>query len=143
MSLTKTARSTHIRLLLPLSVLLGISCSSSQSTTGDNSALYLAIRKGDLASTRSLLDRGANPNSTIKKPEYRLVPGLRYCNSFLSSPISRMTLNGWRGVAMALPVLHIALASAGTATKRENEAFFPPERSSYSKTLRKLDRQPR
>lgn len=60
----KTHRTVcSIFILLPLS--FGASCSSPQSPAGDNSALYVAIHKADLAEVRTLLDRGANPNSTI------------------------------------------------------------------------------
>lgn len=41
---------------------------SSCTPAGDNSALYQAIHKADVATVRKLLDQGANPNSNLIRP---------------------------------------------------------------------------
>ncbi|MEK6284508.1 MAG: ankyrin repeat domain-containing protein [Acidobacteriota bacterium] len=62
---TRPKLAAYYILILLLSLLPGSSCSSP---AGDNSALYQAIQKNDVAAVRKLLDQGANPNSTIIRP---------------------------------------------------------------------------
>ncbi|MEK6284504.1 MAG: ankyrin repeat domain-containing protein [Acidobacteriota bacterium] len=52
-------------LILLFSLLPGMLCCT---TAGDNSALYQAIHKADVATVRRLLDQGANPDSNLIRP---------------------------------------------------------------------------